>query len=400
MDLIFHIDVNNAFLSWTATLLLKEGSKYDIRSSYAVIGGDEESRHGIVLAKSMPAKKMGVKTGESLYEARKKCPALRTYPPNYQWYQKQSQALFRLLSKYSPDIEVASIDECYLDYGKVKNLYGDEIEFARKLKEEIKETLGFTVNIGIGNNKLCAKMASDFSKPDKIHTLYLHEVKEKMWPLPVGDLFGIGKRTREKLIALHINTIGDLATASPEQLFRYFKNQAVKMIESANGIDHSIVEVNREERKGISNSTTLSKDLTSIPEIQQVLHAISENVGISLRKEKKYASVIAVQLKDKYFKNYTHQRKLKNPTNITNEIYQISTELLKEMWDGKPIRLVGIRLDQLTGEVNHQVSLFEDLEVRKKENQLEQVVDEIKEKFGVSAIGKASLIDNKIKKKY
>ena len=400
MDLIFHIDVNNAFLSWTATLLLKEGSKYDIRSSYAVIGGDEESRHGIVLAKSMPAKKMGVKTGESLYEARKKCPALRTYPPNYQWYQKQSQALFRLLSKYSPDIEVASIDECYLDYGKVKNLYGDEIEFARKLKEEIKETLGFTVNIGIGNNKLCAKMASDFSKPDKIHTLYLHEVKEKMWPLPVGDLFGIGKRTREKLIALHINTIGDLATASPEQLSRYFKNQAVKMIESANGIDHSIVEVNREERKGISNSTTLSKDLTSIPEIQQVLHAISENVGISLRKEKKYASVIAVQLKDKYFKNYTHQRKLKNPTNITNEIYQISTELLKEMWDGKPIRLVGIRLDQLTEEVNHQVSLFEDLEVRKKENQLEQVVDEIKEKFGVSAIGKASLIDNKIKKKY
>lgn len=400
MNLIFHIDVNNAFLSWTATLLLKEGSKYDIRSSYAVIGGDEEKRHGIVLAKSMPAKKMSVKTGESLYEARKKCPALRTYPPNYQWYQKQSQALFQLLSKYSPDIEVASIDECYLDYGKVKSLYGDEIEFAHKLKEEIKKTLGFTVNIGIGNNKLCAKMASDFSKPDKVHTLYLHEVKEKMWPLPVGDLFGIGKRTREKLIALHINTIGDLAQANLDQLSRYFKNQAVKMIESANGMDHSIVEVNREERKGISNSTTLSKDLTSIPEIQQVLHAISENVGISLRKDKKYASVIVVQLKDKYFKNYTHQRKLKNPTNITHEIYQISTELLKEMWDGKPIRLVGIRLDQLTEEVNHQVSLFEDLEVRKKENQLEQVVDSIKEKFGVSAIGKASLIDNKIKKKY
>lgn len=400
MNIIFHIDVNNAFLSWTATLLLKEGSKYDIRTSYAVIGGDEENRHGIVLAKSMSAKKRGVKTGESLYEARKKCPALKTYPPNYHWYQKQSNALFVLLSKYSPDIEVASIDECYLDYGKVKNLYGDEIAFAKKLKQEIKETLGFTVNIGIGNNKLCAKMASDFSKPDKVHTLYLSEVKEKMWPLPIGDLFGIGRKTREKLLALKIDTIGKLATTSPSVLTKYFKNQAIKMIESANGIDSSIVENTREERKGISNSTTLSKDLTTIPQIEQILHAISENVGISLRKEKKYTSVIAVQLKDKYFKNYTHQRKLKNPTNLTSEIYQVSCELLKEMWDDIPVRLVGIHLDQLTEVANHQVSLFEDFDARTKNNELETVVDQIKEKYGITSIGKASLLDNKIKKKY
>lgn len=400
MNIIFHIDVNNAFLSWSATLLLEQGQKYDIRNSYAVIGGDEESRHGIVLAKSMAAKKMGVKTGESLFEARKKCPALRTYPPNYQWYQKKSHSLFGLLNKYSPDIEVASIDECYLDYGKVKNIYGDEIKFAYKLKNEIKEKLGFTVNIGIGNNKLCAKMASDFSKPDKVHTLYLSEVEEKMWPLPVGDLFGIGKKSREKLIALNIYTIGDLAKSDPNFLSRYFKNQAVRMIENANGIDYSTVKVEREERKGISNSTTLSKDLVSIKEIEMILHAISENVGISLRKQKKYASVIAVQLKDKYFKNYTHQRKLKNPTNLTNEIYKVSCELLKEMWDHKPIRLVGIRLDQLTEVSNHQVSLFENIETREKDNNLETVVDEIKEKFGIEAIKKASLIDNKIKKKY
>lgn len=400
MNIIFHIDVNNAFLSWSATLLLEQGKKYDIRNSYAVIGGDEESRHGIVLAKSMPAKKMGVKTGESLFEARKKCPALRTYPPNYQWYQKKSHSLFELLNQYSPDIEVASIDECYLDYGKVKNIYGDEIKFAYKLKNEIKEKLGFTVNIGIGNNKLCAKMASDFSKPDKVHTLYLSEVEEKMWPLPVGDLFGIGKKSREKLIALNIYTIGDLAKSDPNFLSRYFKNQAVRMIENANGIDYSTVKVEREERKGISNSTTLSKDLVSVKEIEMILHAISENVGISLRKQKKYASVIAVQLKDKYFKNYTHQRKLKNPTNLTNEIYKVSCELLKEMWDHKPVRLVGIRLDQLTEVSNHQVSLFENIETREKDNNLETVVDEIKEKFGIEAIKKASLIDNKINKKY
>lgn len=400
MNIIFHIDVNNAFLSWTALEQLNNGSKYDIRNSYAVVGGDEESRHGIVLAKSMPAKKMGIKTGESLYEARKKCRALKTYPPNYSWYQQNSKALFQLLSTYSPDIEVASIDECYLDYGKVKSLYGDEIAFAYRLKEEIKQTLGFTVNIGIGNTKLCAKMASDFSKPDKVHTLYQSEVASKMWPLPIGDLFGVGKRSVPKLQALNIKTIGDLAHADVLELSKYFKNQSQKMIDSANGIDHSSVVTNVLEPKGISNSTTLSRDLTSLSEIEKILQAISENVGISLRKQKKYTQCIVVQLKDKYFKSYSHQVKLKNATNLTSEIYRTSVLLLHEMWNREPVRLVGIRLDNLTDNVLHQVSLFENLSHREKENELESIVDEIKEKFGVSSIKKASLIDNKIKKKY
>lgn len=400
MGLIFHIDVNNAFLSWTALDLLHQGYQYDIRNSYAVIGGDENKRHGIVLAKSMAAKKMGVKTGDSLYEARKKCPALRTYAPNYMWYQQNSKKLFQLLSQYSPDIEIASIDECYLDYEKVKNLYGDEIAFAYQLKDQIKNELGFTVNIGIGNNKLCAKMASDFSKPDKVHTLYEHEVKAKMWPLPVGELFGIGKRSKEKLISLGINTIEDLAKTSVEILYPYFKNQSQKIIDHAHGISHDLVVATASIPKGISNSTTLSKDLTTIPEIERILYEISENVGISLRKQKKYANVIAIQLKDKNFKSYSHQRKLKNPTNLTSEIYKVSCELLKESWNHLPVRLVGIRLDQLSDMALHQVSLFESLETREKDNELEAIVDEIKEKYGVSAIKKAALLDGKIKKKY
>lgn len=400
MNIIFHIDVNNAFLSWTALELLQNGSQYDIRNSYAVIGGDESKRHGIVLAKSMPAKKRGVKTGESLFEARKKCPALRTYPPNYEWYQKNSKSLFELLSKYSPDIEVASIDECYMDYGKVKKLYGDEIKFAYRLKDEIRKTLGFTVNIGIANNKLCAKMASDFSKPDKVHTLYMNEIEEKMWPLPIGDLYGIGKKSTEKLIHLGIQTIYDLAHTDSSKLYPFFKNQSSKMIDSANGISHSIVTSNIEEPKGIGNSTTLSKDMDNPEEIKQVLHAISDNVGRSLRKQKKYANVVAVQLKDKYFRNYSHQKTLENATNITSEIYKMSVALFEEMWDHKPVRLIGIRLDRLTDTVAHQVSLFENLESRDKDNELEQIVDEMKEKFGPSVIKKASLTNNKIKKKY
>ena len=179
-NIIFHIDVNNAFLSWTAVKLLNSGYKYDIRNSYAIIGGDESGRHGIVLAKSTPAKKLGIKTAETIYSAKKKCRVLKVYPPDYELYRRMSKSLFNLLSKYTCDIEIASIDECYLDYGKVKNLYGDEILFAEKLKKEIYDTLGFTVNIGIANNKLCAKMASDFSKPNKIHTLYKSEIETKI----------------------------------------------------------------------------------------------------------------------------------------------------------------------------------------------------------------------------
>ena len=221
-----HIDVNNAFLSWSAIDLLNNGSKYDIRNSYAAIGGDVKARKGIVLAKSNPAKKQGVVTAETLYSAKKKCPALRIYEPNFKFYSQMSHNLFSLLRKYTPDIEVASIDECYLDYGKIKSIYGDEVEFAKKIQKEIFDTLGFTVNIGIANNKLCAKMASDFSKPNKIHTNFDYEIKNKMWPLDISELFGIGKRTVPKLNKLGIYTIYDLAHTTYDKLYPYFKNQS------------------------------------------------------------------------------------------------------------------------------------------------------------------------------
>ena len=398
--IIFHIDVNNAFLFFIALDLLRQGYQYDIRESYAAIGGDEKSRRGIVLAKSPKAKKCGVTTGETLYTARKKCPAIRFYPPNYEWYQYNSKALFQLLSHYSPDIEVASIDECYLDYGKVKNLYGDEYEFAKKIQKEIFDTLGFTVNIGIANSKLCAKMASDFSKPNKIHTLYNWEIKEKLFPLPVDDLFGIGKQTSAKLHRLNIHTISDLAHAKPVELSKYFKNSATKMIEWANGIDDSEVISEETERKGISNTTTLPKDMSRTEEIFPILQAISENVSTSLRKKEKYASVIAVIFKDKFFKSYTHQRKLENPTCSTSVIFEVSKELFLEGWKREPIRLIGIRLDQLTDHVTYQSSLFEDFEEKKEQETLDFVVDEIKKKFGNQAIGKASLTGNQIKRKF
>ncbi len=398
--IIMHIDVNNAFLSWTAVLYLKQGMKIDIRKTYAVIGGDEKARHGIVLAKSNPAKKRGVVTAETLYQAKKKCPNLKVYPPNYNFYKKMSDSMLNLICKYSPDIEQMSIDECFLDYTPVKHLYGDEVEFAYKLKKEIYDTLGFTVNIGIGNNKLCAKMASDFSKPYKVHTLYENEVSEKMWPLQVDELFGIGKKTALKLHNLNINTIYDLAHTDSNFLYKYFKNQAYEMILSANGNGSDVVISDESIPKGIGNETTLSRNIFNKEELEPYLLALSENVAIRLRKQKKYASVVVVTLKDKFFKRTSHQKKLVNATNLTEEIYKTSRDILNEMNIEDGVRLVGVRLDKLSDTSSHQVSLFEDLKVREDNNELEKTVDELKEKYGFKVIKKASLMDSKVYKKY
>lgn len=388
--IVFHIDVNNAFLSWTAIDLLNKGYKEDIRNIVSVIGGDEKARNGIVLSKSTPAKKYGIKTAETLYSARKKYKDVKVFPADHKYYSMMSKKMFNLLSNYSPDIEVASVDECYLDYGKIKNLYGDELKFAYMLKDKIKNDLGFTVNIGIANNKLCAKMASDFEKPDRVHTLYMNEIKEKMWPLPIGDLFGIGKSSAEKLKEIGINTIGELATSSEERIRRIFKNQSNHVIEIANGIDNSELELYWEP-KGISNEITLPKDERNIEVLNEKLLMLSEMVSKRLRKEEKYASTICVILKDNSFIRKSHQRSLINPTNITSEIYKNSKEILKEFYKGEGIRLIGIRLDNLTNKESHQIDLFENFEEKNKEEKIDKIIDEINDKLGKNMIIKASI---------
>ncbi len=390
-----HIDVNNAFLSWTAIDLLNNGYKYDIRNSYAVIGGDEKTRNGIVLAKSIPAKKMGIYTSETLYSARKKCPALKCYPPNYLFYSEMSNRLFKLLSKYTPDIEVASIDECYLDYTPVKNIYGDELEFAKKIQKEIYDNLKFTVNIGIANNKLCAKMASDFEKPFKIHTLYSNEVKEKMWPLPIGDLFGIGKRSAEKLENLGIKTIKDLAIADSNYLYKYFKNQAIIMINSANGIDNSRVESEKDEAKSIGNEITLEHDISNKDELNQYLLYISDKVTRRLRSINKYAYVVSLVLKDKYFVRKSRQRKLNNPTNSTEEVYNTTIQILSSIENMEPVRLIGIQLSNFVDTCDHQVSLFENIDNYENDGALDKTIDGLKNKYGGNIVKKASLMNVK-----
>ena len=387
--IIFHIDVNNAFLSWTAVYLLKKGYKKDIRKIPSVIGGDEKQRKGIVLAKSPVAKKYGIVTAETLYSARKKCGWIEIFPPNYPFYVEQSKKLYDYLASYTPNIEQYSIDECFLDMTGTSLLYGNNyVKLAYKIKNDIREKYGFTVNIGIANNKLCAKMASDFSKPNKIHTLYDYEIKEKMWPLPIENLYGIGKKSAEKLINLNIKTIKDLATCNKEILYPYFKNQTDYIIKIANGIDDSDVLSEKKDPKCISTTTTLLYDYDDIAEINKELKTISEKISNELKEKSVYTSRVAVIIKDKYFKTTSHQNKLPNPTNSLNEIYEMSKKIFKEYWDETPVRLIGIRVDAFSSSKDYQISLFED--VKKKENDeiVDALIDSLIKKYGDKIIKK------------
>ena len=390
--IIFHVDVNNAFLSWTAVLLLKKGYPIDIREIPSIIGGSETERRGIVLAKSPVAKRFGIKTAETIYQAKRKCPNLKVFPPNYRWYYEQSTKLFEYLSQYSPVLEKFSIDECFIDMTGTNYLYKDYYQLAIKIKEEIKEKFGFTVNVGIGNNKLCAKMASDFEKPDKVHTRLKEEVEEKLWPLNVGDLFMVGKRTTEELNKLNIFTIKDLAMASDKILERQFKNQARYLKEAAWGIDNTKVEPRSSKTTSISTTETLTHDYTDEEKLKDILFRQTEDVTRELRKQKQYAKTVAVIYKNNSFRNYSAQSKLPYPTNSTKEIYKLVIEIFNKSYKKDPIRLIGVRLADLQETKERQLTLFEENTIEEdQEEEIQKTIDDINQKFGKSIVAPASL---------
>lgn len=393
---ILHIDVNNAFLSWTAISMLEQGENLDIRTIPAVIGGDEASRHGVVLAKSMPAKQFGIKTGEPLYFARKKCPQVKVFPSNFKIYQKYSNLLYEIFLQYTDRIERFSIDECFLDmtlYLKNRKL----IDVAYEISKRVKEELGFTVNVGVAHNKLLAKMASDFQKPDRIHTLFEEEIPSKMWNLPVSELFMVGRKTLPKLQNMNIKTIGDLAHSNQQKMIKKFGKLGKVMWEYANGIDLSEVCYQQEKPKGIGNSITLAEDISNPERLYEVLLALVEQVTYRLRKEKMLAKVVNVQIKTKDFEVYSHQKKMDIPTSSTKEIYELSKQLLDTLLKGRAIRLLGVRVDNLSEEDSGQISLF-DVEKNEKQERLDKTIDKLKEKYGYNTITRAGKlgIDKKI----
>ena len=385
---ILHVDVNNAFLSWTAVEMLKNGASVDIREIPAIIGGDETKRSGIVLAKSMKAKECGIKTADTIYQAKLKCPGIKIFPSNFDIYRKYSDSLFKLLSEYTDKIERFSIDECFLDM--TEYLMKDTIvNKAYEINRRVKEELGFTVNVGVAHNKLLAKMASDFTKPDKVHTLFEDEIEKKMWTLPISELFMLGKKTVPKLLNMQIRTIGDLAKANKEMLHKKFGKHGIMMWEYANGIDNSEVHFEKEKPKGVGNSITLPENITELEKLEEIVLALSEQVSFRLRKYDLFAKTVNVQLRTKDFEDTSHQKKLPEPTSSTKEISKIAKELLNEMFH-RPmaIRLVGVRVDNLIEKEDMQISLFENKNNEKQEK-LDKVIDSLKNKYGYNKITRA-----------
>lgn len=390
---ILHVDVNNAFLSWLAVYRLKSGESLDIRTIPAIIGGDEATRRGIVLAKSNKAKEFGIVTGEPIYQAKRKCPQIQVFQGDFKIYRQYSDALYKLLSEYTDKIERYSIDECFLDM--TEYLMNDTLENkAKEINKRVKQELGFTVNIGISNNKLLAKMASDFEKPDKIHTLYPSEIQEKMWNLPVSDLFMLGRKTVPKLSRMGIKTIGNLARRDRLELIKIFGKHGNLMWEYANGIDNSEVNYKYEKPKGIGNSVTLPMDVCSIEKLEKTLLELAEQVSYRLRKCNMVAKSVNVQLRTKDFEDMSHQGKLDVPTSSTKQIYAKAKTLLEQLYKkGTFIRLVGLRVDNLEDKEQRQLSLFENKDTEKL-NKLDTIMDNLKEKYGYNSITFGGTIKN------
>ncbi|HUM83382.1 MAG TPA: DNA polymerase IV [Lachnospiraceae bacterium] len=389
---IFHVDVNSAFLSWEAAYRINEClDPVDLRTIPAVIGGNEKDRHGIVLTKSVPAKAYGIKTGEPLTDARKKCPGLIVVPPNYPLYVECSRRLMRLLRKYSPCVEQYSIDEAFCDMTGTEGRYGTPVVFANELREEINQKFGFTVNIGVSSNKLLAKMAGELKKPNLTHSLFPQEIPQKLWPLPVEELFFVGHATKHKMQLLGIHTIGELAKTDPDILKAHLKSQGMVIWSFANGTDVSELVSEPPENKGCGNSTTVASDLTDMDTARHVLLSLCETVGTRLRADRMKACCLAVSITDYEFFHFSHQKMLPSPTDVTIELYRSAVRVFSEMWDGTPIRQLGVHTSRLTHEEAYQFNLFD----RERHDRLmcaDRAVDAIRSRMGEDSIFRACFL--------
>ena len=390
---VMHIDVNSAFLSWQAAFNLQKGDSLDLRKVPSVVGGSKEDRRGIVLAKSTPAKKFDIQTGEVLWSARAKCPGLIVVPPDYELYVKSSNALYDMAQTFSPRVQRFSVDEVFLDYTGMEDHFGDPVTAAHFFKNKIKEELGFTVNVGVSSNKLLAKMAGELKKPDMVHTLWPHEIEEKMWPLPVEELFMVGRRTAPKLKGMCIYTIGDLAKADIVRLTRKLKSFGYMLSAYARGLEDGPVHTGRYiEMKGMGNSTTMKFDVTEGEAACKMLLSLTETVCMRLRSTESCCSVMSVEFRSSDLSWYSHQRKISPPTNLTNEIFEVIKQLFYEGWKGEPLRHLGVRVSGLSCDDFIQFTIF-DYSFKEKRMALDSAIDGIRGKYGKMAIMRGVFLD-------
>lgn len=398
MQTVFHIDVNSAYLSWTAAdRILNKDDKLDLREIPSIIGGDQESRHGIVLAKSMPAKKYNIQTGETLFAARTKCPELVIVPPDYHLYVQASYAFVSLLRRYCPKIEQYSIDECWVDVSGTDGLYGSPVMFADFLRHKIYDELGFTVNIGVSVNKILAKIASELKKPNMVHSLFPDEIERKMWPLPVSELFFVGRATEKKLKSIGINTIGQLANTDIKILKSHLKKHGEIVHSFANGNSDyldDLITVQQAENKGYGNSMTLPYDFSDKGQLEQAILSLSETLGQRLRNDDVRIKCLSVSLTYSDFSHIGHQTQLYSETNITEEIYLVACKVFNELWEyGRPVRQIGVHTSKVKKECVRQYNIF-DMDRFDRQEKLDAAVDEIRDRFGKNSIKRACFLNH------
>ena len=387
--IFFHVDVNSAFLSWTACdLLFNKKIDYDLRLVPSIIGGNQATRHGIVLAKSIPSKKYGIITGEPVTDAKKKCPGLIVVPPDYGLYVCRSNDLMDFLRSFTPDVEVYSVDEAFCDFTGFELMYGTPVVFANELREKIRDELGFTVNIGVSNNRLLAKMASDFKKPDKVHTLFPREIEKKMWPLPVGDLFFVGSASERKLRNLGIKTIGDLANFDKDILKSHLQSYGMVLWNYANGHEIEFLPDQYIQNKGYGNSMTIRYDVTDAETAKHYILSLTEIVTTRIRADHAMIRVVAVSITDSEFRHCSHQMTLSSPTDITEKIHQTACRLFDELWDGRPIRQLGVHTSKASFEAYYQYDLFDGDRIDKL-RAMDSTVDSIRDRYGFESIKRA-----------
>ncbi len=389
---IFHIDVNNAYLSWSALKLLNEGGDVDLREVPSIVGGNRETRHGIVVAKSTPTKALGIRTADTVASALQKCPTLVMVPPDHKYYSAQGNKLIEYLSTICPRIERMSIDECFMDFEPIRGSFDSPEEAAIFIRDTVKEKFHYTVNVGVSDRKVLAKMASDLKKPNRMNTLYAAEIHEKMWPLPIGRLFMCGRSSAAVLEKMGIHTIGDLANTDKMLVESWLKSHGRLLWEYANGIDPSAVEPETTPAKGIGHSITLSKDVTNAEEAHRILLQLSGSISERLEKQGLLAGGVSTEIKYASFRSASHQTILERATSSADEIGRQASALFDELWDGEPIRLLGIRTMKLreTGEPE-QTDLFSFLkeqEASSQQKKLDEALAQIRERYGNEAVRK------------
>ena len=396
--IIFHIDVNSAYLAWEAIKRLEEGETTDIRDIPAIVGGDPVLRRGIVLSKSLSCKPFKIQTGESLYSALSKCPHLTVVPARFGLYENYSDALIEYLRRFSDRVQQYSIDEAFVDYTYMEDHFGPPMEAADKIRTGIQKEFGYTVCIGVSSNKLLAKMATELRKPNYTNSLFPHEI-EKMWALPIEELFMAGFATAPKLRKFGISTIGDLAHYNIKYLIPHFKSFAHVLWQYANGIDDSDVITESAAAKSIGNSTTIPYDVKDCDEANVILLSLCESVGMRLRKSGYSATVISVGIRTGNFEYYSKRKKISFPTDNTTDIYNYAKAIFKEGWRNEPVRQLGVQTSGLCSGGSGQLRLLGQ-ESADRNRKLDRSVDEIRSRFGDSSVMRASYLCRRTREEY